>query len=393
MIVAALLAAGGIDGPVDFVVVGLALYDLIAMAMTVVHETAHAVAALVLGLGVREVSLGVGPKLGHWMFGATRIVLRLLPVGGHTMILPRGPSLRSRMILVTAAGPLSHIPLAAWLWTLHTGNLLWDALLSPVPELILLHMAFNLIPLLENDGRNLWRLMTWPEERITSVAAMGEAMGELMTTIDDPVANPVTPRQREAILGSLETVRDPADRALSLNNLAYFDLLGEDPSLLEEADAASQEALELLPDVAAVRNTRGAVMIMLGRYEEGIELMRPTMSHLAAHDLSESHLSLALAHARAGRVFEARQHLHAVTSPVARTRLLAETRALIGGLEAPVLRAFLLEAGDPAEAAARFRRELGPASRTTGEALRAHIEATGEDIDLAPVAAALAPAR
>lgn len=393
ILVAAQIAIGGVDGAFEFVIVGLALLDVVAMVLTVVHEASHAAAALVLGFGIREISLGIGPRVLQWRWGPARIKLNLLPVGGHTGVVPRGEGLRWRMILVTAAGPLSHLPLAALLSRLEVPDQTWDILLDLTPQLVIFHMAANLLPIVENDGRNLWRLFTMPEPEIRSLQALGAAMSEIASVLNDPSAGPANQTQRAALLAHLETVdrSDHAARAMALNNLAAIDLLMDDDGVLAEADEASAEAHALLPDQPAITNTRGAVLIMTGRFAEGIELVTATLGKIPPEAVGESHLDLAHAYVETGKVFEARRHLHAIGWRTARPRLLAETLRGLGALEVPVLRRFRDETGGPVEAATKFRREAGAAAATTGEALRAHIQATGEHSDLLEIARRLAP--
>lgn len=397
-----ILLAGGIyvlsrgtNEPLDvlsFLVLGIAFFDVLFMLVTVVHETAHAVTALVFGFGVREVSLGVGPRVATTRIGHTRLVLNLYPVGGHTMTMPKGDNLRPKMFAVNAVGPLSHIPLAAWLATVSTGDELWDILLGPTPQLVMFYMLVNLVPVFDNDGRNLVRLFTMSDDQIRAVDAAVSSLTDLSAAIADPGSNPLNRSQREPILMYLKTPGlTPAQRAEGLNNLAVIDVLLEDPELLAEADDASAEAYELMPDNPAIQNTRASVLILNGDYTGGIKLMRPTMTRIQKEALAESHLDLAYAHVKLGHAFEGRDHLHAVAGRHARPRMYGETLRGLGALESSVIRGFGEDGEDPADTAARFRSQAGPQAVITGHAIKAHIAATGQDTDLGEVARALAP--
>lgn len=382
----------GVTGPFTFLLLGFAFIDLLAIGMTAVHELAHAVTALLVGFEVREVSLGMGPRIVRRRFGRFRLVLRLYPVSGHTLILATGRGIRAKMIALTAAGPLSHIPVAAWLATLDGGDVIWDSILGWAPGFVLFYLALNVIPVFDNDGRNLFKLMTMPDARLGAISTLSAALSQLAPTLDDPAANPANRMQRDAIVAHLQNPGlEPADRAITLNNLAAIDLLMDDPELLDEIDAASAEAMELLPELAAIRNTRGAALIHLGRYAEGIELMAPTLGSVAEEFVGESQCELAYAYAREGDVFHARQHLAACRGRTARLDLYRQALTISGGLEVPVIRRFASESPTPMEAATRYRKEAGALAQTTGLALRAHIEATGSDTDLMPIALALAP--
>jgi predicted Zn-dependent protease len=148
--------------------------------------------------------------------------------------------------------------------------------------------------------------------------------------------------------------------------------------------------MRLLPDLPAVRNTRGAVLVALGRDQEGIDLMEPTLVAVAPSHRASSHASLALAHARQGRVFEARRHIASAIRLEHRFPLLEEAMILAGAMETAVVRGYL-ERWSPEQAVHEIRKDAGEAAAALGLALRAHIEATGRDHDLVPVAEALVP--
>lgn len=384
----------GVTGPLSFLLVAIAFYDILFAVMTVVHEAAHAMIALLFGFGVREVSIGMGPRVATWRLGGTRVVLNLYPVGGHTLTMPSGDHIRPKLFAVMAAGPLSHIPFAAWLFTLSTGNEFWDILFGNAPWLVMVYLVVNVIPVIENDGLNMARLFTMPDEELATLASAVASLEELIPILDDPAANPASPSQREAILAHLATPGlSKSDRALHLNNLAVVDVLLEDSDLLREADEASRDAYALMPDSAAIRNTRGSVMILTGDYAKGIALVQATLARVPREALGESHLDLAFAHAMLGHAFEGRDHLFAADGHHTRPRLYDITLEKLGSLECEVMRGFAERNEEAAATAARFREQAGPQASVTGKAIQAHITATGADGDLLAVARALAPER
>lgn len=389
------VAASGTSEPlgvVSFIVLALAVFDVVFIAVTVIHETAHALFSLAFGFGVREVSIGAGPTIATTRIGGTRLVVKLYPVGGHTLTLPRGENLRTKMFAVSAAGPLSHIPMAAWLATVSTESELWNILLEPTPELVMFYMLVNLVPVFDNDGRNMVRLFTMPDSQIRAVDAAVSSLTDLSATVTNPASNPMKRSHRDPILTYLRIPGlTPAQRAEGLNNLAVIDVLLEDPDLLAEADEVSAEAYQLMPDNPALQNTRGSVLILNGDYTGGIKLIRPTMARIPTEALAESHLDLAHAHVKLGHAFEGRDHLHTVRGRHVRPGLYAETLRELGALESVVIRGFSEDGEDPADTAARFRSQAGPQAVITGEAIKAHIAATGQDTDLGEVARALAP--
>ena len=63
----------------------------------------------------------------------------------------------------------------------------------------------------------------------------------------------------------------PEIRAHLWNNIAWMDLMLADPTLLEEAERFSRQALGELPWLSYVRGTRGSVLIELGQIDEGVQ--------------------------------------------------------------------------------------------------------------------------
>src|SRR4029077_17441613 len=66
--------------------------------------------------------------------------------------------------------------------------------------------------------------------------------------------------------------RDDVSRGIHLNNLAWCDLMLDDPALVEEALSSSAAAIDLLPEHPAIRGTRAFALVCGGRPGEGIEL-------------------------------------------------------------------------------------------------------------------------
>lgn len=85
---------------------------------------------------------------------------------------------------------------------------------------------------------------------------------------------------RETFLQILDTeaAREPGLYNLLINNIAYLDALLGDTSLLPEADQYSAEALKHLPWLPAVIGTRGTVLVEMGQPDEGIALLKKSMS-------------------------------------------------------------------------------------------------------------------
>ncbi|MDM7911753.1 MAG: hypothetical protein QUS09_01510, partial [Methanotrichaceae archaeon] len=117
---------------------------------------------------------------------------------------------------------------------------------------------------------------------------------------------------RETFLQLLETeaAKEPALRYTLLNNIAYLDALLRDPSLLPEADRFSAEALKHLPWASAVIGTRGTVLVEMGCLEEGIALLKKSMSlHPDKHGKALNACHIASGELRRENQKEARKYL------------------------------------------------------------------------------------
>ena len=59
--------------------------------LVLAHEFGHFVAARRVGIGVKEFSIGFGPRLGGWSRGETTYSVRLFPLGGYTVMVGAEP--------------------------------------------------------------------------------------------------------------------------------------------------------------------------------------------------------------------------------------------------------------------------------------------------------------
>ena len=152
------------------VIAGLSL--LLALAiLVVIHESAHLVAARVLGWHVRRVVIGTGRVL--WQFHlAAPIEIRTIPFSGAVFVEPKTARwARLSYTLISLAGPASELFLAALLacsWSFDQPFLRIVA--SIFVPLILLHSMLSLVPhsfmsepygRIPSDGLNIVRALVW----------------------------------------------------------------------------------------------------------------------------------------------------------------------------------------------------------------------------------------
>jgi membrane-associated protease RseP (regulator of RpoE activity) len=119
----------------------LTIFVCTALAL-LIHESGHAAAARVCGMTVKELALGLGPRLCRVRAGGVEFSLRALPLGSFVRL--DGAELRSltlpRQFLVHLGGVLGNAL---------AGALFYDHLFGWVNLLI---AAGNLLPLYQHDG-------------------------------------------------------------------------------------------------------------------------------------------------------------------------------------------------------------------------------------------------
>ena len=272
------------------------------------HELGHATVGRALGLRVFEVVLGSGPRLVRARVGRTDIEARWFPFGGHTVMVPTRPA-RLRLALGIVAGPGANLAVAL------VALLVWPRSGSWVPPLVIANtivLLGNLWPMqvatplgpVRSDGLALATLIRSPRDHLDDADALLHAAESRAALLRGDAAAAVAwadaglrahPDHRPlrhfltvALIraGDIDAARDhlrallarddaePAERAVDLSNLAWADLMSGDPTLLDEALVASEEAERRLAWHPAVKGTRGYALIESGRIEEGLTRVR-----------------------------------------------------------------------------------------------------------------------
>lgn len=336
-----------------------------ALLLVVLHETGHAVAARLAGVQLNEVSVGVGPQVAAVRIGPTRLVLRLVPLAGHTMTFPTAGLSASRAAAIAGAGPLMDALVLAGALYASPGRLA-----TTLAFVAGVGLATNLLPLSVSgqatDGLHLWQLMTIdgpaaPDDfrPTTSLLARASALhrdGRLEQAAslceqglqDDPgdtaLASLLAATQldlgdaagaRRCLLGLLGAELPDTRRAVTFANLAWADLLLDDPALLPEALDASATAIKALPAEPAVRSTRGFALVESGRVEEGLMLLAEALTRLRERRHRATVLAVqSIGQARLGRLRDARASLQRAQRLVPQDPLLPRARRAIARCEA-----------------------------------------------------------
>ena len=346
----------------------LARYAVVLAVVVVGHELGHALAGRMFGYRIFEISVGVGPELIDATIGRTHLVVRPLPLAGHTMLATTRPrASRVPELLVSLAGPFTNLVMLAIALTRDLADP-WTSALALVNGYVLI---VNLLPIqVKNplgvafsDGRRALDALDADDRALVDLAAagyVGEAYvrrtrgdhaGALRWDEEGLAAYPGNPllagdaavamiqleryaEARAVLLRVLE--RDdlpPPSRAVHRNNLAWADLMLGDPALLPEALASSAEAIGLLPGVAALQGTRGFALIEQGAIADGLALSRKAYrSHSSPESRAASACVVAIGAARDGRAAMAERYLVTAAKLAPDHPLLPRAQAAIASL-------------------------------------------------------------
>jgi Peptidase family M50 len=325
-----------VGGPIWFlaaVPVGLALG-------TIFHEGGHYFFAWAVGIPVRRVLIGSGPIVLSHQFGDTSVELKLFPFGGGVLFYPDLLIRKYRWALVLIGGVFGNILVLG----------LPEIVSAIIPPGEIRDLAFggfvasrvfiifaNLLPLrisvegvrVASDGLALLSLLLLPragltesgtfyaatlapycggrEPRVTAAPASLRICYQISRadrSINEDVRREVT----TALLGELERGSLMREEELLVLDLLITDaLLHGDPQLRPRLDEWSQRALEMAPEIATLRGSRGAALVELGRPAEGKALLESVLAaEPTSFDALLSHIFLARAEHALGNLAAAR---------------------------------------------------------------------------------------
>jgi Peptidase family M50 len=319
---------------------------LLLLEVTVaVHEAGHAAASLLVGHRLVEVRVGAGP-VARFRLRGTRVTIGPLPVGGYVVSVSdavRG--YRVKRLVVTAAGLAMNAVVLGWI--LRSG-----APTGVLRDLALVNgfvLVTNILPVSfktpvgpqRTDGLALLRTLIAPAWELDEARAASHVIRAMILAEDGD-----RDAARAVVNGALEdhpasevlwswlahdhvvcgrysdarhvylALADPGRRApphvraVTLNNLAWADLmLGED-ALVAEADTASALAIQALPAHPAIIGTRGFALINLGRLRDGVLLAEKAYAkHRTPEDRALAAAVVAIGRARDWRLPDAERWL------------------------------------------------------------------------------------
>jgi tetratricopeptide (TPR) repeat protein len=346
------------------------------------HEMGHALVSRAVGFRTFCIVIGSGFNVWLGRFLGFRLALNVYPLDGAVIATPKTPeSGRWRQFLYIAGGPVANAVLLAialmarwpsetWLASLDEGWAAWQVLAAANALLLLTSLwpqqvktAAGRVP---SDGRQLWRIFTGDKTIMAQAHRHGFLLeasecreylqrAEALAWIERGLAlnpedfgflqfknlmlieegNLAAARESDHLLLA-RTDLDPVHRATVQNGVAYAGALMGGEEALAEADRMSAEALAALPWNRPVQNTRGVFLLMAGRLEEALPLLRKTLVEPKGDPsaAAQTRCLLAIAEMQAGNRAEAERLAAEAREQDPRCFLLPRVDAGLGETEA-----------------------------------------------------------
>ena len=320
------------------------------------HELGHAWAGRALGLRVFKINLGLGKPLFTRKVLGFETEFRPIPLGGLVLLAHREKTgIRCRQFGCVLAGPAVNLLLGAavvffqpWeqLWRFEAlrqglafGQIFFYANLVVLAVNLLPHDVSSPLGKTPSDRKLLWQGMFGKMDPETIHAQwfllegvilqqqgnLAEALawldrGRSQFPEDLNLLNSRAhclyemqrweeAREAQFVLLAREDL-PTSTRSYLRNGVAYTDAILGREELLPEADQCSREAMSGLGWDAGVKGTRGTVLMLMGKMEEGMPLLRESLEQTDyAKGKAENSCWLAMGHARLGEMAEARKYL------------------------------------------------------------------------------------
>lgn len=310
--------------------------------MLILHELGHAFAAWILGWRVREIVIGFGRDLWQWRYGETRVRIKLAPVEGYVLPMPKSSHhIRIKSMLIYAAGPGAELLLLAIMLLVLGADYVFGAsddlaqiATQSLAIAILLGAGFNLLPFSTgggvSDGLGILsspfmsdesielRLLAVELREISTMLDAGNADGALESVREYLARFPENPALQQLMVSALsasgaieaarEYVRDKLDdpRLAEPQRLQWFhrqarvELFAAEPSWLV-LDLALQKSLAISPNNLDALATKGASQVLRGQVDAGGTLLADVWRRNNGHVRDEELLAfLAIAAHKSG---------------------------------------------------------------------------------------------
>lgn len=305
------------------------LFFQMSLILTIVpHELGHAITARLLGERVFMIRIGTGRNLWKFDGWGFRFEIQTTPSGGLVFVAP--PSLdclRIKKFVHVAAGPMVNLLLVGAIlpfldFELHDYFPAWSNKLFPGYALLyanLYVLVINLWPrnarssfgMSASDGKQLLQALFMSKEKCQSLhrtyylletgflykhGSKEKALECVDQGLELYPNYPLLLSSKGALLlemGELEKALSIFKHALShvdgkqqvlrarlLNDIAYADVIYGGEECIKEADTYSKDAFDAIGWNAAIRGTRGAVLVAVGQVDEGISLLKESMEQI-----------------------------------------------------------------------------------------------------------------
>jgi tetratricopeptide (TPR) repeat protein len=302
--------------------------------LIILQEFGHALTARMVGFRVFSLRIGYGKTIFETSLFGIPVIINALPFIGLTTAVPRTESLlKLRLGLYVFAGPSTHIFFLAVVYVIspdsfYLGYVVPKALTGFAPiEMLnitnILLLAVNLFPHrvvkpmgeFITDGYHLLKILFTKQPslkeyqdavpRLEALEHMrrGEvekaiaiyqrllaaAPGNDLLRHDLAIANLHRGEYEQARrlfieVFDTEEFEKPVKKILLMNNIAWVSAVLNRPEWLEQADDYSQRAYLFAPNLVNFMGTRGTVLIRLGRYKEGIDLLKKAYRYQSTNE-------------------------------------------------------------------------------------------------------------
>ncbi|KYC42611.1 hypothetical protein WA1_21375 [Scytonema hofmannii PCC 7110] len=266
------------------------------------HEMGHFMTAKILRFNPYLVRIGVGRTILNYKILNTLIEIKAIPTGGFTNISNIAQQgLKSKLILIHISGPLSNLFLGLLLYFI-SNNLEFIEIISNLSSIEFLIFITNLIPLktyqdgrtYSSDGKQILDTLIKSKQKIIQ-----KLLGLSRYTLDKNNTSLIyfnndiellyAAFQVEALLQQkkydnaieiLEQILNhpnclTRDKVYIIDVLASIVINYGEIKYLQKADNWSLQALEIASNLKTVQGTRGAILIEMGKYYEGKEILLP----------------------------------------------------------------------------------------------------------------------
>jgi tetratricopeptide (TPR) repeat protein len=354
-----------------------AWFDVCLWLTFVPHEFAHAFVARAVGFRVFRVILGSGRTWWRGKVFGFDVEARTYLLEGVVIAAPCDThGVRRKALFFTVAGPLANIAMFGLTYLAfgfpNTLNIFshqflgWQlfafANLLVAATNLLPHMLRTQLGAIPSDGLQVFNLLFRPKTMNAQARHAARFMLEAQTCCEQQQFGEarewierclaIYPDNLSLLYvqagvfintGELENARDaqvqllakttiPVQLQLFLkNDLAYVNALLGVPELIEEADRYSAEAMNALPWNSNIRNTRGVVLLALGRLDEALPLLRTSVleGREDSESMAQCQSTLAMAEARQGNVTAAETALEAARDAAPRCFLIPLAEAAV----------------------------------------------------------------